>query len=838
MTILGFARLFWRQTVRQAFRHPLLTSLNILGIALGITVFLAIQIANRGAIASFRSAAELTTGRADLEIRGNLDDSLLPSIAAIPGVKSATPIVEGMVTIPGAPGEYLRILGVDPFTGGDIFPFQLRTQGDRPLDFEKWLSDPEAIAVPQGAVKADHLQVLAGSALRTLRPAFVFRPDVLAEGNPRIAAMDIGWAQELFGLAGRFSSIQILLRDPAQSETVAEAVARMAPADARVGPPAARSQEMEAMLGAFQLNITAMSLVSVVVGMFLISNSVGAAVIRRRVEIAILRASGASRGEIRRLFVGEAALEAVVGVALAIWLAPLLAGWIAGPVSQSVSSLYTLVRIENPALSPAQVLQAVAIGVGAAVIAAWLPSSEAARCDPARILHPGSAIEMFSPLRRTGLVWALLLLGAAAALCAYSLAGGSRFAGFAAAGAIIAGFSLMVPWLAVAVAALFGKFGVLPRLATNHFVRSLHRNALTIAALAAAIAMTISVTVMIHSFHSSVQRWTEHTLTADLYIAPAANEIGGLHEFLPEESLAWAEREPAVLEAGTFREVPIRFRDQLTALAVINGKARGNMEFLAGDRAAAQFQSGTFVAVSESFASRFRVAPAEKIPLPTPAGIQEFPVCGVYRDFARDRGTILMPRALFEKFWQDRQFHSLALKLRDPSLAGSVGESFRERFGREGQFVLYDNAALRKRVFKIFDDTFAVTSVLRSIAVIVAVGGVLFSLSALVVEREREIGVLRSMGASRFQVLVVFLTEAGLIALTAAVSGLASGGLLAVVLTWVINKAFFGWTIDLSYPAIPLATMPLWIIGAALFSALLPAWRAASIAPARAVRFE
>jgi putative ABC transport system permease protein len=344
--------------------------------------------------------------------------------------------------------------------------------------------------------------------------------------------------------------------------------------------------------------------------------------------------------------------------------------------------------------------------------------------------------------------------------------------------------------------------------------------------------------VMIHSFRSSVQRWIEKTLTADIYVAPAANEIAGLQAFLPEEALAWAEEQPEVLEVGTFREVPVRFHDEPTTLGVTNSKARGKLEFLAGDGAEREFQSGASIAISESFASRFRVAPKERISLPTPAGVQEFAVCGIYRDFTRDSGLILMPRTLFDRYWHDNRVHSIALKLRDPTLGESVGHAFRQRFGSEGQFVLYDNAALRQRVFDIFDETFAVTSVLRSIAIVVAVVGVLFSLSALAIEREREIGVLRAVGASRSQVLGVFLAEAILIALTAALSGLASGGALAVVLTWVVNKAFFGWTIDLNYPTLPLATTPLWIIAAALLAALLPAWRAACIAPARAVRFE
>ena len=772
-----FARLFWRQVVRQAWRHPFLTGLNVLGIALGITVFLAVQIANRGAIASFEAAAELTTGRAHLEVRGDLDDGLVPAVAALPEVKSATPIVEGIVTFPDAPGEYLRILGVDPFTGREIFPFQLDTEGSPTLDFEKWLRDPEAIAVQPGFAKTGRFEVLAGTALRTLHPAFVIKPNAFAQTDPRVAAMDIGWAQELFGSAGRISSILILLKDPAQVELVADALRKIVPADSRVTVPAMRSQEMKSMLGAFQLNITAMSLVSVVVGMFLICNSVGASVIRRRVEIAILRANGATRGEVRRLFLCEAALEAAVGVALGIWLAPLLAGWIAQPVSHSISALYELVRVENPALTHRQILEAVGIGMSAALIAAWLPASEAANCDPARILHPGAGIEVFSPLRKRGLVGAVLLIGTAFGLCVYSLKGGSKFTwGSPQRERIIAGFSLLVPWLALGVALFFRNFGTIFRLATDHFARSLHRNTLTIAALAAAIALTISVTVMIDSFRGSVQRWIDHTLTADLYIAPAVNETAGTQALMPAETEAWATDQPDVLEVGTFRELPIRFRDEANLPRRHQRKSARKVEFLAGQGAEEGFQSGECVAVSESFANRFAIQPTEKLSLPTPAGIKEFTVCGIYRDFARDRGTILMPRTLFERYWQEKQVHSLALKLRDPLLANTVVEAFRERFGRQGQFAVYDNAALRQRVFDIFDETFAVTSILRAIAIIVAVAGVLFSLSALVIEREREIGVLRAMGASRAQVLGIFLTEAALIGFTSALSGLASGG--------------------------------------------------------------
>lgn len=838
-----FLTLFWRQVIRQAWRHPLLTGLNIFSIALGVAVFLAIQIANRGALDSFRSAASLTAGKAHLEIRGDMDDSLLPAVAATEGVLAATPLVEGIVPIPSRPGEYLRLLGVDPFSGAALFAFSLEDGADQPINYEQWLGDPTAIALqPAARDLGDTVTVLANGILRELHPRFTFQPEgPLSTADKRIAAMDIGWAQELLGKQGRLTAMQVLLKNPAEAGTVAETLRKILPADVTVTPPAARDREMETMLGAFQLNLTAMSLVSIIVGMFLIFNSVGATVVRRRTEIAVLRACGATRFEVRALFLGGAALDALVGSALGLALGPVLARMASPALAGSISSLYDVIRLDHLTLGPWQAAGAFGVGVAAALVAAWVPASEAARCDPARILHPGAARELSSPLRWTGLAGACVLLAASVALSVWTLRGGSKLLGFAAAGAVLGGFSLFVPWLTAAVARCFRGCGRLAMLASDHLVRSLHRNTVTVAALGAAVAMTISVTVMIHSFRASVHRWIEHTLVADLYIAPAANDIVGLQAFLPDTSASTAAGLPGVKDIATFRELPIRFRNAPTALTVIDGKGRGEVKFLEGSApdALALFESGRAVAVSESFSTRFGVNSGDQIPLATPSGEKLFPVCGVYRDFTRDSGAVMMDRGLFRQHWpQDERIHSLALKLTPNADPEAVVAAFREQFGNEGQFVIYNNASLRARVFEIFDQTFAVTAILRVIAIIVAVAGVLFSFSVLVIEREREIGVLRSLGASRPQVVGIFLLEAVLLGITASLSGLVSGSALSVVLTGVINKAFFGWTIELTFPVSTLAATPLWLIPAVLVAALIPAWRAAGIRPALAVRFE
>jgi putative ABC transport system permease protein len=838
-----FLSLFWRQTVRPSWRHPLLTGLNILSIALGVAVFLAIRIANQAALESFRSAAGLTSGKTHLEIRGNLADGVFPAVRATPGVRAATPLVEGIVTRPDQPGEYLRILGIDPFTGAEFFAFSLEQPGSDFFPYDHWLGDPTAIAVqPAAHDLGPRVRVLANGQDSELTPRFVLKPDgLLSAVDKRIVAMDIGWAQELLGLPGRLTAIQVLLDDPAEAAAVIERLRPILPADATLTPPSAREDEMAAMLSAFQLNLTAMSLVSLVVGMFLIFNSVGATVVRRRPEIAILRACGTTRTEVRALFLGGALADALVGSLLGVACAPALARLASPALASSISSLYEVIRLDHLVTHPGQVTLAVGVGLAAALIAAWRPASEAARCEPARILHPGAAADHFTPLRWRGLVIATVLLAAAVGLSFRTLHGGPKQLGFVAAGAVLAGFSLLVPWLTAAVAACFRPAGGFLKMASDHLVRSLHRNAVTVAALAAAVAMTISVTVMIHSFRASVERWIHHTLVADLYIAPAANDIVGPQSFLPEEATAWAAERTDVQNVATFREMPLRFRDAATTLAVIEGRGRGDLVFLEGSlpEAAAAFSSGRAVAVSESFSTRFGVGGGDGITLPTPTGEHRFAVCGVYRDFTRDRGTVMMTRGLFRRHWPgDERIHSLGLKLAPGADPNRLAEDFRDRFGRDGQFVIHDNASLRARIFEIFDQTFAVTSVLRIIAIVVAVAGVLFSFSVLVIEREREIGVLRALGASRFQVAVLFLTEAGLLGLTASLSGLVSGSALAVILTGVINKAFFGWTIELTFPVSTLLTTPLWLIPAVVLAALLPAWRAAALRPAQAVRFE
>jgi putative ABC transport system permease protein len=516
-----------------------------------------------------------------------------------------------------------------------------------------------------------------------------------------------------------------------------------------------------------------------------------------------------------------------------------LAAILAAPVSQTVSSLYALVTIERPVLTSGQVLLAFVVGLGASFIAALRPAAEAASCDPALVLRPGSQGDSFSHESRHWGTYGILCLILSVGFSWGALNGGGKFLGFASVAFLTTGFSLLVPAVVKLFVSIVHGPGWMVRLAAQHLGRSLHRNAVTIAALAVAVAMTVSVSVMIHSFRGSVTFWLSNTLVADLFIAPAANEITGLQSFLPAAAVEWVRHDPRLKELATFREMPVPWGEKTANLAVSDGSARGVLDFVdKSPDAPAEFHLPGRVAISESFANRHGTKTGDILNLSSPKGPASFQVVGIVKDFTRDSGLVMIARQNFRHFWNDERLHSLSISLRDPATAAAFAEDFRLAFGREGEFATYTNSDLRRRVMEIFDQTFAVTSVLRAIAVVVAIAGVLLSLTTLVVEREREIGILRSQGASCGQVRGLILSEAAMIGLLSAVVGLMCGASMAVVLTWVINKAFFGWTIELSYPLGVLLSTPLWIIPAALFAAWLPARRASLIPPARALRFE
>jgi len=839
--------LFRRHIVRDAMRHKVLAALNIASVALGVGLYLAIQIANHSANRALAAGVDVIAGRSNLEVRGDIPEGLFPGIASRAGIKGCTPVVEGIVTLPDYPGEYLRILGVDVFTNEPFRTFEIGS-GERPFNLERWLAEPNGIAISaafarrHGLHVGDRVRAQVNSHARELEITFLLDPKEESVGSvEHLAAMDIGWAQEFLGLQGKLSSVQILLAKPEEAQEMARKL--VLPPGLSAAPPAQRSFQVQKMLSAFELNLTALSLVSMFVGMFLIHNTVSASVARRRIEIGILRSIGATQNEVRLLFLGEAFLFGLGGVVLGTAGGIFLSNFLVGSVARTISSLYVLVSIDRFFFSPIHLLAAAGFGMLASLAAAWHPANEAAKTDPVRALTMGARMEEKAAKVHLWALFGLLSLGLAVAASWLALETGPALLGFVAAFLVLFGFVCFSPVVIQALGKAIAKTAAaraVPRLAAENFRRSIHRNSPTVAALSAAIALVIGVSVMIFSFRNTVDVWMNRGFAADLFIAPASNETIGLEAFVPADAIAFLKKQPDVESVDTFREMRVPMAGDSVVLGVVKGADRRNLQFVGGGQRAkmAKFFGGDYVIVTESFSRRWRKGDGDNVVLTTPEGPRQFEVAGVYYDYTRDEGLVMIDRKTFDRYWNDPRVQSLALYLRDKGAAERISDLFRRHFGVQGEFAIFSNQGLKKRAFQVFDQTFAVTHVLRAIAIIVAALGIFLSLTTLITEREREIGVFRAVGASRGQVGGLVFTEAAFIGIAASILGLGAGCSLALVLTFVVNKAFFGWTIALHFPWFLLAATPLWIVPASLLAAWGPALRASRIRIAAAVRAE
>jgi len=842
--------LFRWHVLRHARRHWLLAILNIFAVGLGVAVYVAISIANGSAARSFEAGVDLVAGKAQLEVRGSLDDSIFPAIQHTPGVHAATPVIEELATLPAYPGEYLRVLGIDVFTNEPFRTFDIG--GDsQAFDLDRWLSDPNGIAISDEFAAAHHLKpgdkltLMIDSRPHDFTILFLIpmQNAVAGASGVPIAAMDIGWAQEAFGLRGKLSSVQIRLDDPAQAEAVRRRLAAVAPPDATVEAPRQRSLQINKMLGAFQLNLTAMSLVSLLVGTFLIYNTIFASAARRRVEVGILRSLGVTRGEVRALFLGEALIFGVLGIAAGIVGGAVLAEGLNASVARTVSSLYVLISIGRPDWSALPLASAAGLGIASVLAGAWIPADDAAKADPVAALDHGARMDRF----QGGHIgrWTMLgvaLLGAAALCCVGALRGMAAWLSFAASFFVLVGFAFFAP----GVSAVVGRVAALARqtlfrMAAESLSRTIHRSGITVAALACAVAMMIGVSVMIYSFRNSVDAWIGRGIVADLYVAPAANEVIGLHSFVPPGLIPALEADPAVRAVDTYREVSARTDGgDAVEIGAVRGADRRNLQFLGGGNQAKMrdfFSGQDVVIVTESFAHRYGVGEGSILKIRTPSGMAALRIAGVYFDYTSDRGLIMIDRPVFDRWWRDAGVNSAAVYLKPGADVATATTRIRSRWSGQG-LIIYTNAALRGRILAVFDQTFAVTGVIKIIAILVAIVGIFLALTALVIEREREIGVLRAIGASRGQVRGLLLSEAALLGAVASALGIASGMCLAMVLTWVVNKAFFGWTIQLQWPWPMMAATPLWIILAAMLAALGPAWQAGRVKIAATLREE
>jgi len=829
------SRLLSRSGRRFFARHPWQYVLAVAGVALGVAVVLGVDLSGASARRAFDASTEMVMGRATHQVlprSGGLDESLYPAVrralqaAGEPGA-AAAPSVEGALTLPG--DRRVALLGLDPFAEA---PFRDElTVFSGQLDLLALLAEPGTVALPLplaeqlGVARGDRLEAVTAAGTVSLRVAGLVQPDAeRAAAASAYVFADIATAQELLGKVGTLSRIDLIV-----SQSLAGELAGLLPDSVELVESSARSRATFGMTRAFRLNLTALSLLALLVGAFLIYGTMNFLVVRRTRTIGILRSVGVDRRGLVGAILSEALIVGLPGTLLGLLLGAVLGSGLTGLVVQTIDDLYFRLRVDALALSGWPFAKAAALGLGVTLAAALGPALEAAGIPPRAVLSRAS----MERRTRRRMPWLLAAAAVAGAVAVLLLAAGrnSLVISFAGLFSVFLACAFATPPATAGLMRLLDR--LLPsrapvpmRMAIRGTTASLSRTGVAVAALTVAVATVIGVGLMVSSFRVSVDDWLRQTLVADFYLAvdeACCESAGGVGELSADLRAL-----PGVSEVTYSQRLRLQVGAEEWRLWAVDAGSEGlGSEILAGDpaEARARFSAGEAVLVSEPWAMRRGTQVGDVLTLPTPAGERDFPVAGVFRDYTSDRGVIALHRDRYRELWDDECSEGIGVSFEPGADTAASRRAIESVLPPGSSIWLSNNAELREASLAVFDRTFTVTRVLQVLVGLVAFLGILSALQALQLERVRETAVLRAVGWLPRQLRALVVAQTGLLGFAAGIFAMPLGIALAGLLVFVINRRAFGWTMSFQISAGELLQGLLLALAAALLAGLYPAWR-------------
>ena len=836
----------------------------ILGIALGVAVMVSIDLANASAARAFDLSTSAVTGRATHSIIGSTQsvaESLYVQLRTDPQWRDhleSAPLVVAYAVSPQLGDVPFTLLGIDPFAEAPFRSYLGAGQQPRPETLASLLTVPGSILLSAPTAQQFRLQPcpldeLTDSCRLTLsingETQHAYLTGLLEPSDnfarralDTLMLTDIATAQSLSGAAGQLTQIDLILPEDFDSTSLAAAL----PDGTLIVPSELRSSQVTEMTAAFRINLTALSLLALVVGLFLIYNAMTFSVVQRRSIFGTLRSIGYTREQIFGMVLGEAALVGALGAGLGLVLGIVLGQGAVKMVTQTINDLYFAVSVRGIQIPLSSLVKGGLAGFLASLIAAAPPAWEAASVPPRLALSraglESKAQSVVSLVAALGL--GVTLLGA----IILAVPTRNLVVSFGGTSAITFGLAMLTPWLTVTLMHLLGKplgriFGLLGRLAPRNVIRSQSRTAVAVAALMIAVAVTIGVQVMISSFRTTVTLWLEQTMRGDIYISAQDMSATRLDTPLAPEAIAAARAHAPARSSIAIRVVSVESEQGPVELVAASTDVpldpRLFFALQGSPEQAWQMMKEGAVFLSEPLANRLGIAKAGgSLSLLTPGGWQSFPIAGIYADYASTRGTVRMNLDVYRRLWSDDRLNGLALILDPGADIDAVTADLRTRLAGISNVQVNPSGALRREALVVFDRTFAITTAMQLITTIVAFIGVLSSLLALQLEKARETGILRALGLTVGEMRRLTFWETGLLGASAGLLALPAGYILAWILIFVINQRSFGWTLQMHIEPAPFAQAFLLAIGATLLAAVYPAWRLSHMQAAEALRGE
>ncbi len=815
--LMFFLRLFRWFSLRNLRTHWGRALVVLLGIALGAAVFTSVRLAVHASLSSFVRSMDFFAGTAQKVLvrpGGHLPEGVLPVLLGHPAVKDFSPLLTTYVRRSDLPGHSFLMIGVDPLLDQ---PFRRwRISGDRDQATERWLDlirEPYTIILTEPLAR--ELQIVSGARLKLdhtrnsaeFRVAGILMPEGLAlvEGG-RVALTDIATFQEFTGLHGLLDRIDLTFKPKATPQEIDD-FARKLPQELELRSPSAARDSGTAMIRAYQLNLSVLSFASLFVGMFLVYSLVALNVAARRRELAILRSLGASPRTLFMLFLCEGVLFGVCGWLLAIPLSSLLVKYLLHGVSQTISTLFVRVQVEGLVLSPLEITISLGVTLLTAAGAALQPAREAMGVPPKEAMEISQAgVRRRRSVRRLAL-WALGCILAGIPLSLLPGVAGVPLPGYLAIMLLFIGFALLSPWmlerLGQRLAPLLRRFAGIPAYLAGRYLRDCGaRTAISVGALITAVALFTALVVMIHSFRHTVELWVRQTVSGDLFVTTKMGQVNRFRFPIPETIVAGLKQMDVGADYVPSRRYQMNYGDfpyEFEAMGMETFLNYGGFVWLQGDLPQTRplLVQGEGVLISEVFASRTGLGIGDVFRTQIEGSRIELPVVGVIRDYRTDGGVVFYSWKHFKERFHDPQWSGVRFFFKDRTsdVGGRVSALRNAIIQRWGDALdMVSGKDLRESVLRIFDETFAITTVLLLIALAVAALGITTTLTVMVLERTRQLNTLYAVGGSFRQIRGMIFWEASFLVAAGEVAGLACGFILSYLLVYVINRQSFGWT--------------------------------------------
>lgn len=852
--LILFIRLFNWFSVRHLGHHPWRTAAVVFGIVLGASVFVSVRLAVHAAIDSFGRSIDLMTGTSDWVVTspgGRVPDHLVTPLLNHPAVRGASPLLTSYAQPASKTAEDpFLLLGLDPILDRSFRAWSLQpTKDPGPQSWLELMASPGTLFI--GDRLAQSFRVHPGDRMLLAHAHQTVEFRVLAilagqglglvEGG-RVAVTDLATMQELTGLQGWVDRIDLQVK-PSATDGDMEQLRSLLPAGVVLQSPDETRQSGRDMINAYQLNLSVLSFVALFVGMYLVYSLVALNAAARRKELATLQALGASPRLLFALFLSEGALLGLVGWLLAIPVGALLTGRVLTKVTGTISTLFVHLPESPLRFAPSELMISLIATILMAILAALQPAREAMLVPPQETLHTLSMAPNRSKTVRFFALFGMLLVVLVWPMAHLSALAGTPLGGYAATFMLFTGFSLISPWilhfLGTVLPPLARRFaGPTTVLAARYLKDAGARTAISVGALITAMALFVALAIMIHSFRRTVETWIAQAVSGDVFVRPAMAGVNQYRDPLPEDVVAQLQtiRQRMDLDLLPYRRIYLHYGPvayQFEALDIDVHMRHGGFLWLLGQQhtALAAVRAGRAVLVSEVFSNRSGLRLGDQYQATLNGVRLDFPIVGLVRDYRTHGGVVYASLQHYQLISGDLAWNGARLFVPDGSHHSELAseavrrEILSQGVGRHNIEVTLGQE-LHQEILRIFDETFAITTVMLLVALLVAALGITTTLTVLVLERTQQLQTLVAIGGSRAQIRSMILWEAIFMVVIAEAAGLLCGFILAELLNSVINRQSFGWTFqsEFDWPAIAMS-VPAVLITAIM--AALPAIRLA-----------